>query len=60
MNGPAWLGDMQALAARCPRLDIGTDHAANVARAREDGRHALAGAWAMYRCLARMAGGGDD
>jgi hypothetical protein len=37
MNGPAWLEDVQALAACRPSLRIGTEHAANAARAREAG-----------------------
>ena len=49
MNGPDWLEDLQLLAARCTGLGIGTDLAALT----------LAGAWGLYRFLARMAGGGD-
>lgn len=49
MNGPAWLDDLQALAARFAGLGIGPDLAALT----------LAEAWCLYRFLARMAGGGD-
>ena len=49
MNAPAWLEDLQALAARFAGLGIGPDLAALT----------LAEAWALYRFLARMAGGAD-
>ena len=49
MTAPAWLEDLQALAARFDGLGIGPDLAALT----------LAEAWALYRFLARMAGGGD-
>ncbi|MCZ8175160.1 MAG: hypothetical protein O9343_08210 [Burkholderiaceae bacterium] len=49
MNGPAWLEDLQALAARCTGLGIGPDLAALT----------LAQAWALWQFLARVAGGGD-
>ena len=49
MNAPARLEDLQMLAARCAGLGIGPDLAALT----------LAEAWALYRFLARMAGGGD-
>ena len=49
MNAPAWLEDLQALAARCTGLGIGPDLTGLT----------LAGAWGLYRFLARMAGGGD-
>lgn len=49
MNGPAWLEDLQALAARCAGLGIGPDLAALT----------LAEAWGLYRFLARMGGGAD-
>ena len=49
MNAPAWLEDLQALAARFAGLGIGPDLAAL----------SLAEAWGLYRFLARIAGGGD-
>ena len=49
MNAPAWLEDLQTLAARCTGLGIGPDLASLT----------LAGAWGLYRFLARMAGGAD-
>ena len=49
MNAPAWLEDLQALAARFAGLGIGPDLAALT----------LAEAWGLYRFLARIAGGGD-
>ena len=49
MNAPAWLEDLQALAARFGGLGIGPDLAALT----------LAQAWGLYRFLARMSGGGD-
>ena len=49
MNGPQWLEDLQALAARCTGLGIGPDLAALT----------LAEAWGLYRFLSRMAGCGD-
>ena len=49
MNAPAWVDDLQALAARCTGLGIGPDLAALTP----------AEAWALYRFLARMAGGAD-
>ena len=49
MNAPAWLEDLQALAARFAGLGIGPDLAALT----------LAEAWGLYRFLARIAAGGD-
>lgn len=49
MNGPAWLEDLQALAARFAGLGIGPDLAALT----------LAEAWLLYRLLVRLAGGSD-
>lgn len=49
MNGPAWLEDWQALAARFSGLGIGPDLAAL----------ALTEAWCLYRFLVRIAGGAD-
>lgn len=49
MNAPAWLEDLQVLAARFAGLGIGPDLAALT----------LAEAWGLYRFLACMAGGGD-
>ena len=49
MNAPAWLEDLQALAARFAGLGIGPDLAALT----------LAEAWGLYRFLARIAGSGD-
>jgi hypothetical protein len=59
MNGPAWLEDVQALAACRPSLRIGTEHAVNVARARETRCHALAACCPGTLSCAREAGGGD-
>lgn len=49
MNTPAWLEDLQALAARFGAYGIGPDLAALT----------LAQAWGLYRFLCRVAGGGD-
>lgn len=49
MNAPEWLEDLQLLAARCAGLGIGPDLAALT----------LAEAWALYRFLARAAGGAN-
>ncbi len=49
MNAPAWLEDLQALAARFGAHGIGPDLAALT----------LAEAWGLYRFLSRVAGGGD-
>jgi hypothetical protein len=49
MNAPAWLEDLQGLAARFAGLGIGPDLAPLT----------LAEAWFLYRFLAPMAGGGD-
>ena len=49
MNAPAWLEDLQALAARFAGLGIGPDLAALT----------LAEAWGLYQFLSRVAGGGD-
>lgn len=49
MNRPAWLEDLHRLAARFNGLGIGPDLAALT----------LAEAWALYRFLARIAGGAD-
>lgn len=49
MNGPAWLEDLQALAARFAGLGVGPDLSALT----------LAEAWGLYRFLARMAGRSD-
>jgi hypothetical protein len=48
VNG-AWLEDLQALAARFSGYGIGPDLAGL----------SLAQAWALYRFLCRLAGGGD-
>ena len=50
MNAPAWLEDLQALAARFAALGIGPDLAALT----------LAEAWGLYRFLRRVAGGVAD
>jgi len=49
MKAPAWLEDLQALAARFARLSIGPDLAALT----------LAEAWGLYRFLCRVVGGAD-
>ena len=49
MNAPAWLEDLQALAARFAGLGIDADLAALT----------LAEAWGLLVFLRRLAGGGD-
>ena len=49
MNDPAWLDELQALAARFAGLGIGPDLAALT----------VAEAWGLYLFLARMAGGAN-
>lgn len=49
MNGPGWLEDLHALAARFDWMGIGPDLA----------ELTLAEAWGLYRFLTRIAGGGD-